>query len=74
MKPKEQIEKEFPSVKVQEEWAAAFAEAVTVEDFNAQIVPLMRERGKEFILAAAGEAKRRGYKVNRTDGTYQEGK
>jgi len=48
-----------------------------VAGFNAFLVPLMKvaheiER-KDFIMAVAKEAKRRGYRVNRTDGTYEEG-
>lgn len=53
------------------EWAEAFAEADTVEKFNAQILPLMKERGNDFIKAAAAVAKERGYKPNRTTGLYE---
>lgn len=56
------------------DWQNAFAECSTIEEFNYQIVPLMKERSREFIVAAANEAKRRGYTVNRTTGIYAEGK
>lgn len=56
-----------------EQWNTALQEIHTIDEFNAQIVPLMKTKGREFVIAAAAEAKRRGYKVNRADGTYQEG-
>jgi hypothetical protein len=64
------LAKEFPSAEVQQEWHKAFAEADSIEAFNAQVVPLMRERGREFIIAASAEAKRRGYKVDRVTGGW----
>jgi hypothetical protein len=69
--PKEYIKKEFPSAKVQEEWASAFAEAATIDEFNTHIVPLFKERSKEFIVAAHNVAKSRGYKPNRATGLYE---
>jgi hypothetical protein len=59
-------------------WVEAFGECQTLDEWNRLIVPLMKDRlnhpqwGKPFVLAAAGEAKKRGYIVNRTDGNYQE--
>jgi hypothetical protein len=54
-------------------WAAEFAACTTVDTFNANIVPKMKDRSKAFIIAAAEVAKKRGYKVNRLDGNYTEG-
>lgn len=70
-KPK--LPNEHPGNDQRKEWADAFAECTTVEEFNSLVLPLMKERSKEFVVAAAGEAKRRGYTVNRTDGTYAGG-
>lgn len=45
--------------------------------FSAVLVPMqkiaMGINRKDFVTATANEAKRRGYKVNRTTGTYEEG-
>lgn len=54
-----------------QEWQAAFADCDTVESFNANIVPLMKERGREFTVAAASVAKKRGYKANSVTGHYE---
>jgi hypothetical protein len=54
-----------------EEWRQAFEECVTVDEWNLHIVPLMKERTKQFIHAAAGEAKRRGYTADRATGLYK---
>jgi hypothetical protein len=56
-----------------EVWAAAFEECAALDEWNRMIIPLMKERGRDFIIAAIAEAKRRGYKVNRTTGAYEEG-
>jgi len=53
------------------EWDAAFSDADTVDEFNQFILPLMKERGSEFIKAAAKVAKDRGYKPNRATGLYE---
>lgn len=49
----------------------------TAGQFSAFLVPLQKvahaEGNKAFIKATAAEAKNRGYRVNRTDGTYEEG-
>ena len=66
------LPKENPSKSQMEEWKAGFDECSDVEEFNSLVVPLMKERGREFIVAAAAEAKRRGYKVNRTTGSYED--
>ncbi len=52
-------------------WKDAFAEADTVEKFNEQVLPLMKEKGKDFIKAAAQIAKERGYIPNRATGLYE---
>lgn len=52
-------------------WREAFAEANTPELFNQQIVPLMKERSRDFIMAAARIAKERGWKPNRVTGLYE---
>ena len=56
------------------EWAAAydFSAVPTLEQFNAVVVPLMKEKGRAFIIRAAGEAKNRGYKVDRASSLYLE--
>lgn len=59
------------AAKESEEWASCIAEADTVEKFNAQVVPLMQERGEAFKLFAAAEAKKRGYKPNKTTKLYE---
>lgn len=64
------IAKEFPSAETRQEWACAFAECLNVGEWNRLILPMMKERGKEFIVAAAGEAKRRGYVGDRSTGKY----
>jgi hypothetical protein len=71
-RPKPAIAKEFPSAEVQSHWHQAMVEADTLDKFNAQVVPLARERGKEFIVMMAEEAKRRGYGADRTTGLYIE--
>lgn len=59
-------------------WHEAFAECGTVEEWNSLIVPMMKERadhpkyGRQFIIAAAEEAKKRGYQGDRTTGAYKE--
>lgn len=61
-------------------WAEAFHEAPTLNEWNTLIVPMMKERadhpqyGKAFIVAAAEEAKRRGYVGDRSTGLYREGR
>ena len=66
------IPREFPSAEVQGQWRQAMVEADTLEKFNTQVVPLARERGKEFIVMMAEEAKRRGYGADRSTGLYTE--
>lgn len=59
-------------------WHEAFQECSTVEEWNRLIVPMMKERadhpqyGRQFIIAAAEEAKRRGYVGDRGTGAYKE--
>jgi hypothetical protein len=55
-----------------DQWREAFMEAQTIDEWNQQIVPLMKERSREFIVAAAEQAKLRGYKVDRSSGLYTE--
>lgn len=60
-------------------WTEAFGECPTIEDWNALVVPMMKERadhpdyGRQFIIASAEEAKRRGYVGDRTSGAYRVG-
>ena len=54
------------------QWRECFDEADTVEKFNLQVVPLMKERGKDFVKAAAQIAKDRHYKPNRETGLYEQ--
>jgi hypothetical protein len=58
-------------------WVEAFAECPAIEEWNTLIVPMMKERadhpdyGRQFIIAAAEEAKRRGYVGDRGTGAYK---
>lgn len=58
-------------------WTEAFAECPEIDEWNKLIVPMMKERadhpqyGRQFIIAAAEEAKRRGYVGDRTTGAYK---
>lgn len=58
-------------------WQEAFQECPEIEEWNKLIVPMMKERadhpqyGRQFIIAAAEEAKRRGYVGDRTTGAYK---
>lgn len=60
--------------KKNKEWAAAydFSAVPTLEQFNATVVPLMKDKGRAFIIRAAEEAKSRGYKVDRLSSLYVE--
>ncbi|HEY3620737.1 MAG TPA: ATP-binding protein [Candidatus Sulfotelmatobacter sp.] len=57
-----------------EQWTAVMGENDTLDLFNSNIVPLMKEgnHGKEFTTFAAEEAKRRGYKADKKSGLYTE--
>lgn len=57
-----------------DQWNDAFEEAATIDEFNKHIVPLMKERGREFAILAAGVAKKRGWRPNRETGVYEVGK
>lgn len=70
--PRPAIQKEFPSSAQRQQWAELFRECDTLDEFNFQIVPLAKERGKEFIVMMAEEAKRRGYVGDRSTGLYVE--
>jgi hypothetical protein len=58
-------------------WQEAFAEVPEIDDWNKLIVPMMKERadhpdyGRQFIIAAAEEAKKRGYVGDRSTGAYK---
>jgi KTSC domain len=56
-----------------EVWRAEIAACDTLEKFNAAIVPLMLERGREFTLLAAAEAKNRHYVANKQTRQYERG-
>jgi hypothetical protein len=68
------VPKTGPSAEEINGWLTAFAEAATLEEFNEHIVPLAKERGREFVLMMAGEAKKRGYAPDRATGLYIERK
>ena len=68
------VPKTGPSAEEMNGWVTAFAEAATLEEFNEHIVPLAKERGREFVLMMAGEAKKRGYAPDRATGLYIERK
>jgi hypothetical protein len=59
-------------------WKEAFDECATIDEWNRLIVPMMKERadhpqyGRQFIIASAEEAKRRGYVGDRGTGLYKE--
>lgn len=55
----------------QQQWQEAFAETVDLDTWNAQIVPLMKEKGKLFISLAASVAKERGWVANKLSGKYE---
>jgi ERF superfamily len=42
----------------------------TLEAFNNHVIPMMKDGEWQFIVAAAGEAKRRGYRPDRVTGLY----
>lgn len=60
-------------------WTEAFQECASIDEWNRLIVPMMKERadhpdyGRQFIIAAAKEAKRRGYVGDRGTGAYKQG-
>jgi hypothetical protein len=59
-------------------WKEAFDECKTIDEWNRLIVPMMKERadnpkyGRQFIIACAEEAKKRGYVGDRATGAYKE--
>ena len=55
----------------EKKWKESIAEADTLEKFNAQVLPLMKERGGAFERLAAKAAKSRGYKANKSTGLYE---
>jgi hypothetical protein len=71
MAPKFSPRKPEPPEQASGEWTDALAEADTLEKFNVQVVPLMKEKGNDFIKFAAAIAKQRGYKPNRATGLYE---
>jgi hypothetical protein len=68
------IPKTNPSAQEREQWAQAFSGCLNVGEWNRQIVPLMHERGKEFIVAVREEAIRRGYVGDRASRLYKDPK
>lgn len=56
----------------EERWRAAIDECDDIQSFNKYIIPAMRTRGDLFKTMAATEAKRRGYKPDKTAGVYLE--
>lgn len=53
------------------QWREAINEAKTLDQFNAQVVPLMKERKGAFLQLAKSIAKERGYKANKSTGLYE---
>jgi hypothetical protein len=56
--------------KEQEGWMQAMAECQTLDCFNAEMVPLAKERKGGFGMFVKAEAKRRGYEFDKTSGLY----
>lgn len=56
--------------KQQEEWAKAIAEADDLDSFNADILPLAKERKGGFGTFVKAEAKRRGYEFDKGISQY----
>jgi hypothetical protein len=69
---KEYVPRTNPDQAEMDQWLTAFAEAATLDEWNKHVVPLMKERGREFIIAASTEAKKRGYTADRASGLYVE--
>lgn len=64
------VPKTNPPSAERDAWLTAFSEAATLDEFNQQIVPLAKERGREFVLMMADEAKKRKYLPDRATGLY----
>lgn len=54
----------------QEAWMAEINKETTLDAFNANILPKMKERGAGFKTLASSVAKQRGYKADKTSGRY----
>lgn len=54
------------------EWKVLVACCHSLSLFNRFVLPLMRVEEEELMNYAATEAKRRGYKPNKTTGKYEE--
>lgn len=54
-------------------WQTEFDNLLSVELWNLNVLPLMRERGDDFKKFAHAEAKARGYKYNAEKAEYIEG-
>lgn len=63
-------ENQAAAVTETQQWEAAIAEADTLEKFNAQVLPMMKEKGGAFKKLAVDIAKKRGYKANKGTGQY----
>ena len=51
-------------------WDAEFAAIGTVEQWNVNVIPWMKDRGDEYKRHAHAEAKRRGYQFDRDKMEY----
>jgi hypothetical protein len=69
---KEYVPRTNPDQSMRDTWLTAFSECATLDEFNQQIVPLAKEKGREFVLMMAEEAKKRGYLPDRATGLYIE--
>ena len=69
---KEYVPRTNPDQSMRDTWLTAFSECATLDEFNQQIVPLAKEKGREFVLMMAEEAKKRGYLPDRATGLYVE--
>lgn len=53
-------------------WTKQFAANETIADFNKYVVPKMKTDGGRYKMAAAAEAKRRGWKADKATGAFVE--
>lgn len=60
------------AIRIPSLWQKLFSERITIDAWNADILPLMRTEGEEFKQAAASEAKRRHYHACKDQQCYVE--
>jgi hypothetical protein len=64
-------ENQAAAVSESQQWEEAIAEADTLDKFNTQVIPMMKEKGGAFKKLASDIAKKRGYKANKGTGLYE---